>query len=247
MLDENIDPELEDEDEEDYDDEFSWSANTSIFVLIKNIEVLKSVLDKYIERQHEFAEEDKIINSCPEDQRGKIMEQLSIECINKINAEGMSTLKLYSDIKAMIDSSILMACISLEFSINCFCHYNLGEECCEAVERLSTVEKMIVCNKFISSDNNNFKGTSCYQAVRELNNWRNKYAHGKATEENPLKLYDHIKQFIKYMQYYLRVKKYMSENDISGKIGWLLQDDEVGELVSYIKEKNIKIIKDDFM
>lgn len=244
------------------DNDFIWRSNTSCEAFLKNVEVLNNVLLKYFDRMNEISVvEDQLQGLSGPEHDKKLLEQLSIANIRKHEAEGIATIKLYSDIKSMIDSSILMACITLESNINCFCYYSLGEECTEAVEKLSMVEKMTVCHSFLMKENDKkFKTTPCYEAIYKLTQWRNKYAHGKFIEsksndikKNNLKepekiqsTYEHLQDFLKYIEYYKNTLKYMCEKDTNDVMGFSNLDVQIFDIADSIKEnKDMDLIKND--
>ena len=238
-----------------------WRSNTSCEAFLKNVEVLNSVLLKYLDRMNEISVCEDQLKGLSGPERNKKSEQLINTNIRKHEAEGVPTLKFYSDIKSMIDSSILMACITLESNINCFCYYNLGEECTEAIEKLSMVEKMTVCHNFLKNkEDEKFKSTQCYEAILKLTQWRNKYAHGKFVDsgsndikKNNLKdpgeiqsTYNHLQDFFKYIEYYKNTLQYMCKKDTNGVMGFSNLDVQIFDISDSMKKsKSIDLIKND--
>ena len=149
--------------------------------------------------------------------------------------------QLEHDLACSTRTAILMAAIDVEACINRFCYYNLGEATTEAIERLHPISKLTVIHKVLGLGD--FKGTTWYEAVKALYNWRNAFAHGKCTDMPTCTLKvnhlskpkyqassrDTVNEALKLLEYYVKVYSHLNEINIhsytNGDYHW--EPDEV--------------------
>ncbi|HZK52793.1 MAG TPA: hypothetical protein VFC84_01125, partial [Desulfosporosinus sp.] len=129
---------------------------------------------------------------------------------------------LESKLSSLIDTAILMCCIALESRVNMFCYFNIGEETTDAIETLNLVKKVEVAHRVLRK--RPFKGTKPYEAINNLVEFRNLYAHGKCTDRPKDKIRknhlthpdsfpeprDKLVNLIKYIEEYLYVNNHLS-------------------------------------
>jgi len=131
--------------------------------------------------------------------------------------------QLEHDLACCANTAILMAAIDVEACVNRFCYYNLGEVTTEAIEWLPPTGKLAVIHKVLGLGD--FKGTSQYQAVKALTDWRNAFAHGKcpgmpirSLKDNHLKepknvpsSRDRVNEVIILLKHYIVVCSHLNE------------------------------------
>ncbi len=79
--------------------------------------------------------------------------------------------------KNTCDLIMLMCAIHLEDQVNQFLVFNINESIVNAIDRMSSVQKLEIALAVLNQEN--FKGTHIHQKLKDVMDWRNKYAHGK--------------------------------------------------------------------
>ena len=223
-----------------------WRDNGAIFVIIKSIEETYSICSSILEESEKISpilaeHYDKWKDDYETD------EAMSEFC--EITDE-MSLLE--SKLSSSIDTAILMCCIALESRVNMFCYFNIGEETTDAIETLNLVKKIEVAHRILRK--RPFKGTKPYEAINDLVEFRNLYAHGKCTDRPKDKIRknhlthpdsfpepgDKLADLIKYVEEYLLVNKHLSSiSEHQYTSGVLSQHIEIQDCLD--KLKSIKL------
>lgn len=210
----------------EYPDDFSgpfWRDNGAASIISKSLSEIKGILTKMIDEgrvvkkrlqafyaRYPFPLED----ASPEEQDAAFDEELRIT---------YRFWQLEHDLECCARTAILMAAIDLEACVNRFCYYNLGEATTEAIERLNPAGKLAVIHKILGLGD--FKGTSQYQAVKALADWRDAFAHGKCTDmpanslirnhlsepKNLPSSRDRVYEVLKLLHYYVVVYSHLNE------------------------------------
>lgn len=219
-----------------------WRSNGAVFVILKSLVEIIETIGKLIE-EHEIAEPKLAAHydKYQDDESDEVMQEF---------AEIMENIMELESILGNVTDILRLTCsIELEARINMFCFFNIGEVAADAIETLSLVKKMEVAHSVLGVKQ--FKGSKPYEALNDLVEWRNLYAHGKCTDMPKDKLRknhlvapdkfpspkDNIDDTIKSVSHYLAVITHLrniSQNERTS--GWLRQDIEVAELLEELKD-----------
>src|SRR5260370_31889484 len=211
------------EDLDDFPGPF-WRDNGAASIIIKSLDEIKELLTKMIEEWRvvkkklqafyaEFPFFDEYTSPYEQD---ALAQEVFYEIIGDFRL-------LEHDLACCTRTAILMAAIDLETCVNRFCYFNLDESTTNEIERLNPTEKLTIIHKVLGLGD--FKGTSQYEAVKALVNWRNAFAHGKCTDmptrslkDNHLsepqkrpKPGDRLHEVIKCLKYYDVVYSHLNE------------------------------------
>lgn len=130
-------------------------------------------------------------------------------------------------IQLKVDLAILMAAIAVEDSVNAFCVYNLHKDIAESIERLSVSDKFLVACTIVGKSET--RSTPVYDGLKDLNRWRNKYAHGHCVDrpteslranhlispKSEPNVWTSFNSLFDHCNAYLNVEKYLRESSIN--------------------------------
>ena len=219
-----------------------WRANGAIFIVLKALkDTERALASMYREQRIVNDKLEVFFDKYPEDTHSEEeMEEFGDIC------ERLWLLE--SDLGCCTRTTILMAIVDLESTVNRFCFFNLGEVPTDAIERLSIAEKLEVCHSVLGLSN--FKGTRYYQAIKSLLTWRNAFAHGKCTDmpfnkikENHLKApkkypeaFDELQEMLSLIESYLLICTYLpSISKHPYTSGYSVEWEEIEEYLVKIK------------
>ncbi len=195
-----------------------WRSNGAIFIVIKSLKEVERILASMLREQ-------RIVNKKLGEYFVKYPDKTddSEEAMDEFADICERLWEIELNLSSSTRTAILMAVVDLESSVNQFCYFNLNGIVAEAIERLSLIEKLEVAHAVLNQSP--FRGSRPFQAVHELVNWRNAFAHGKCTDmpfntikENHLKTPkkypepgDEVQEMLELLDHYLIVCKHLSK------------------------------------